>query len=108
MKQSELFKYANLYLWSDVHPYEIVKWCTDKKIMVRSMDYEPLEQGKLKWATGGFGSHSENQNEQKWKYISNPTLSTYACRLHKNGQWKSIFGQHVLAEVPFKSHDYNF
>ena len=107
MKQANI-KYANLYLWSDVHPYEIIKWCTDKKILVRPMAVLPKGQGKLKWIKGGFAGHCVNQNDQEWEYKSDLTRDTYACRLHNDGNWYSIFGRHILQETPVKFHDYNF
>ena len=102
---TELF--ANLYGYSDVHPYEIVRIVSDKCIEVRAMDVSE-NKTKMDGVAGGFSGHCVNQNAQEYDYTSNPENSVTKVRLNKRG-WQNKFGQRFrIDEEPYKFHDYNF
>ena len=101
-------KYANHHGYSDVTPYEVVRIVSDKTLMVREMDSERDESVELKWAVGGFAGHSVNQNDQRWRIISNPDNRVIRIRLTKNG-WRDKYGaKFVLSDEPRRFYDYNF
>ena len=102
-------KYANHYGWSDVNPFEVVKVVSDKCLEVRAMDAEKDLNFKLEFITGGFCGVIVNQNEQEWIIESNENNPVKRIRLHKNGIWKSKFGEKFyLSDKPKKYYDYNF
>ena len=98
-------KYANRYGWSDVDPFEIVRWVSDKTIEVRAMDAIRDPDWKPEHVPGGFAGVCVNQNEQKWNITSNPSYGTLRLRLGKKG-WHG--GSFRLSDFPRKFYDYNF
>jgi hypothetical protein len=100
-------KFANLVLHSDTMPYEIVKVISAKCIELR-----PMKAEKGVWHPevhpGGFCAHVSNQHEQTWVITPDETAGTIRARLHKNGQWRSSWGRHVLSAEPRKFYDFNF
>ena len=101
-------KYANLHLYSDVNPYEIIEVRTPNKIMVREMDAEKDKSVKLEFHPGGFCGHVSNQEKQKWFYKSNDKYPLEALRKHKDGFFWNNNGKFILNDEPIKFHDYNF
>ena len=53
-------QYANMYGWSDVEPFEVVRVISDKTLEVREMDGERDESVKLEFHVGGFSAHCSN------------------------------------------------
>lgn len=101
-------QYANMYGYSDVEPYEVVRRISDKTIEVREMDAERDDSVKLEFHVGGFAAHCSNQREQKWHITSNPDNRVIRIRLGKNG-WKDAHGRKFnLSDKPVKFYDYNF
>jgi hypothetical protein len=100
--------YANLYMWSDVHPYEIVRVVSAKCMEVRSMTAELAADWKPSIAVGGFSGHCTNQNEQEWTFASDPDAPVIRIRLRKDGRWHSKYGRHKVEATPERFHDYNF
>lgn len=100
--------YANLHMYTDVVPYEVVRVISDKTIEIRQMDAElaPGEQPNI--LPGGFAGHCTNQRELKYTITSNPELPVIRARLRKDGYYHSIFGRHILNEKPIRFYDYNF
>ena len=101
-------KYANLYGFSDVRPYEVVRVISDKTIEVRSMNATRDPEWQPNMIPGGFVAHCTNQNEQTWIIESNPSIETIRIRKRKDGKWYSSYGRHVLSEKPVYFYDYNF
>jgi len=100
------FKYANYYGgYSDVHPYEIVRYVTEKTIEIRSMDAVVASDWKADHIPGGFSGVCINQDDQKWVITSNPSNPIIRIRLTKNGWGKGKFS---LRDRPRRFHDYNF
>lgn len=100
--------FANHYGYSDVNPYEIVRWVSDKTIEVRSMNAERDKSVELKFEVGGFAAHCSNINDQKWFITSDESAPVIRLRLTKRG-WKSAGGSYfILSNEPKKFYDYNF
>tara|TARA_R110000803_G_scaffold119597_2_gene187889 strand:- start:3036 stop:3365 length:330 start_codon:yes stop_codon:yes gene_type:complete len=101
-------KYANLHLYSDVNPYEIIEVRTPNRIVVREMDAEKDKSVKLEFHPGGFCGHVSNQEKQKWFYKSNDKYPLEVLRKHKDGFFWNNNGKFILNNEPIKFHDYNF
>lgn len=101
-------KFANFYGYSDVKAYEIVKVVSEKTIEIRRMNAVKDPNWKPEFVVGGFAGHCTNQNEQKWIYSQNTEAKVIRARLNKKGQWKSVYGRHVLSDKPREFYDYNF
>lgn len=102
-------QYANQHGYSDVTPYEIINWVSDKTIEVRLMAYKLDEDWKPEFHAGGFSAHCSNQSEQRYTYSSDEEEPIRRIRLHKNGRWFDKNGnQYRLSEKPRRFYDYNF
>lgn len=94
--QMERPKYANHSVGTDVYPYEIIEWKTDKTIMVREMDIEGF--------TGPYDGHCEG-------YKSNPNYEIITLREHKNGAYYipgSTCCPFIPSESPYYYRDPSF
>ena len=104
----EELKYANLYGWSDIHPYEIIRRVSEKTIEVRMMMHHKDDSWKPEIIAGGFAGHCINQSEQRWTYSSYEDNPIRRIRKGKNG-WKDGLGNLFrLSESPRYYYDYNF
>lgn len=101
-------KYANLYGYTDIIPYEVVRIISNKTIEIRQMGYKLAEDWKPEMIPGGFAAHCTNNNTQRYTFETNKDSIVIRARLHKNGKWKSAFGEHRLSDVPVAFYDYNF
>ena len=101
-------KYANQIGWSDVHPYEIVRWVSEKTVEIRAMNATLDENWKGKFVPGGFAGRCINQDSQRYEYSSNHSNQIIRMRLRKNGHWYSAYGRHKISDEPYKFYDYNF
>lgn len=101
-------KFANLALFSDVKPYEIVRVVSDKTIEIREMKVERDVSWKPDFAVGGFVAHCKNQNEQKHIIKVDEENPVIRARLRKDGKFHSAYGKHVLTDEPRYFYDYNF
>lgn len=100
-------RFANLALWSDVFPYEVVRVVSDKCMEVRAMDAILSDDFFPETVPGGFIGHTVNNNRQTWMFSRNDS-KPIRIRKRKDGQWYSKFGRHVMALEPVRFHDYNF
>jgi hypothetical protein len=100
-------KYMNLYGWSDVHPYEIIRWVSEKTVEIRAMQATLDPSWKPEFIPGGFAAHCTNQSSQRYTYESDPNAPVIRARLGKKG-WKSKRGMHKPSEKPRRFYDYNF
>ena len=102
-------QYANMYGYSDVEPYEVVKVISDKTMEVREMYSQRDESVKLDFHVGGFSAHCSNQRDQKWIITSNAHNPVIRIRRQKTGVWKDKHGRRFgLHDQPIKFYDYNF
>ena len=101
--------FANHYGYSDVHPFEIVRYVSDKTIEIRAMNATLDPAFKPEFHVGGFAAHCSNQHEQKWVYSSDHDAKIRRIRLSKIGIWKDKYGnRYSLANEPKKFYDYNY
>lgn len=101
-------QYANHHGYTDVTPYEVVRVISDKTIEIREMNATLVEGWKPEFTPGGFAAHCLNNYDQSYNYFSSPESPVIRARKHKNGKWKSKFGEHILSDKPLKFYDYNF
>ncbi len=101
-------KFANMIGYSDVTPYEVVRIVSDKTIEIREMKATLIEGWKPDMIAGGFSAHCANNGTQEYTYESDPEAQVIRARLNKNGKWKSVYGEHRIADKPKRFYDYNF
>lgn len=101
-------KFANLCLYSDVVPFEVVRVVSDKTIEIREMKADRDPTWKPEMHAGGFAAHCSNQNEQRWLIAADEDRPVIRARLRKDGRFHSKRGAHRLSDTPQRFHDYNF
>lgn len=103
-------KYANLYSFTDIHPYEVIKVVSEQTILIRRLDAELAPDWKPEFTVGGFSAVCLNQSEQKWVFTSNPKNESLRIRKIKGGgdEWVHKGRVFRLAPEPIKFYDYNF
>lgn len=106
------YKYANRILFSDVDPYEVVKYISENKAVIRGMEATEKKEAKKErmdsFVPGGFIGHYEN-DLQEWDIISDETRPEMTVRKHKDGYWYTSGGTRFLfADEPRKHYDFNF
>jgi len=99
----EIKKFANLYLYSDVHPFEVVKVVSEKTVYIRRMK-EKLIEAPVLLGVGGFGGFHDNST-QKWECVPDETRTVQMLRLGKYG-WGH--GKYKMEDSPKYYYDYNF
>lgn len=102
--------YANLYGYSDVKPYEVVRVVSEKTIDVRPMNVDKDPNWKPDIIAGGFAGHCINQHEQTWIITSDEEAKTIRIRYSaKRGCFQNKYGDRFkLADQPRYYYDYNF
>lgn len=103
-------QYLNQYGYSDVAPYEIIKFSpSGKTAYIRAMLAEKDKSWKPNFIPGGFAGHCTNQDKQEWIITSDSKQPIIKARLHKNGTWHSSNGHHGMpSSKPVRFYDYNF
>ena len=90
-------KYCNHHVGTDVYPFEILEWKTERLIVVREMDIV----GFKGWTDG----HCED-------YKSNPKNPTIELRERKNGGWNTAgngnYCPFILSDEPYYYRDPSF
>jgi hypothetical protein len=105
----EKYKFANRCGYTDVNPNEIIKKNTAKKFTIRSMNAELSADWKPETIIGGFLGNTINNHDQQYTYSSDENGTVREIRMHKNGQWKDIYGnRYDVSTAPIKFYDYNF
>ena len=100
-------KFANLVMWSDVEPFEIVKE-TAKTITIRAMKAEKDPSFKPDISIGGFAGHCNNNRKQEWIITPDETAPQIKAYLRKDGHYHSKLGRHKITDTPIKFYDHNF
>lgn len=101
-------KFANLHMYSDVRPYEVIRQISDKTMEVREMAAIIDPNFKPEIAPGGFAGHCVNQADQTYFYKSDDSQPVIRIRKRKDGKWYSKMGRHIIANAPRYFYDYNF
>ena len=106
----EIKAYANYHMHTDVKPYEVVNVISDITVEVR-----PMKATQVKFPqdvrVGGFSAHVvDNRSGQEYKYESIPDAPVTRIRWSRaNRQWqKGKYMRFLMADAPYKFHDYNF
>lgn len=89
---------ATEYLFSDCHPYEVIKIIDKKHVVVREMNYK---------RTDGHGM----SDSQEYDYTSNPQGYTCSLTMTKSG-WRSRingkYGNYFALGVMRRYYDFSF
>jgi hypothetical protein len=107
--REEQLKFANHGGYSDIEPFEVIRWVSAKTIEIREMDATRDESVKMEFVAGGFAGHCVNQRDQKWNIVSN--VQRPVIRIRKSGTkgWQDRHGRRFsLSQKPVKFYDYNF
>ena len=99
---TEIKKYANHVMFSDVEPYEVIEVITPKRVLVRPMKCTRVKSPSFE--IGGFLAHFQN-DEQEWMIEPDTDAETFEIRLHHNG-WNR--GRFHMNDKPVKYYDFNF
>ena len=95
--EAEHPKFANHHVGTDVYPFEILEWKTERLIVVREMD-----------ALGFEGPYDGHYKE----YRSNPKNPLVTLRERKNGGWNTAGNGNscpfILADEPYGYRDPSF
>ena len=104
--------FANFSGWSDIEPFEVVKVCTENKVVIRSMQAERAEGWKPEIVSGGFAGHSTNNNDQRkaWDISSDEGGRLVTIRWSKAKlRWQCADGsRYFMSDQPVKKYDFNF
>lgn len=100
--------YANHRGYTDITPYEIVRWVSPKTIEIRGVGVELDPAWKPEFVGRGYSGICTNQQAQQWKYYKDSEAKTFRARLNKKGEWRSALGLHILCDKPVKYYDYNY
>lgn len=105
----EIAKYCNMHLWTDVHPFEVVKTISDQTVEVRPMKAIPVKV-PAEFHPGGFVGHYSDNYSQEYEYKSIPEADVIRVRWSEaKKQWQANGGSRfVMNDNPVYFHDYNF
>jgi len=108
-KKQAIKKYCNMYMYSDVHPYEVVKVISKQTVEVRGMKHKQIVFPQ-DVHIGGFCAHTADNYNQKYEYESNKEAPVIRLRFSKvKLQWQSSSGlRFLMHETPIYFYDYNF
>ena len=108
-KLREIQPYCNQHMYTDAHPYEVVKIISNKCVEIRLMDAEMTVAPK-EFHPGGFCGRWSDNRAQEYSYKSNPENPVKRVRWSEaNKQWQ--IGKHDryrMSNHPYKFHDFNF
>lgn len=109
MEKQEIKKFCNMYMWSDVHPFEVVKIVSDRTVEVRGMNHEQTVFPK-DVHIGGFLAHTADNHRQAYEYESDESKPTIRVRWSKAmKRWQSAGGNRfIMEDRPIYFYDYNF
>ena len=100
--------YANHIGYSDVNPFEVVRYVSLKTLDIREM-VATEKPWMRQFMAGGFLGHVVNQEDQDWDIQSDPEAPVIRIRKRKDGKWYDSHGaRYALALKPVKFHDFNF
>ena len=100
--------YANHIGYSDVTPFEVVRFVNWKTLDIREM-WAVEKPWMRQFMAGGFLGHVVNQEDQDWDIQPDPDSPVVRIRQHKDGKWYDRHGaRYALAEKPVKFRDFNF
>lgn len=105
--------YMNRHGYTDMHPYEVIRIDTPKKMIIREMlateTEDSIKRRKETFAPTGFLGITDN-DVQEWDIRSQDTSDfDFAVRLHGDGYWYDANGnRYTMSDKPIKFYDFNF
>ncbi len=105
--------YMNRHGYTDMHPYEVIRIDTPKKMIIREMLATETEESKKRrketFVPTGFLGISDN-DVQEWDIRSQDISDfDFAVRLHGDGFWYDANGnRYTMSDKPIKFYDFNF
>lgn len=110
--ETNIKKFANKILYTDIEPFEVVKECTENLYVIRHMKstetVDSINARKQNFIPGGFMGHTDN-DVQEWKYESDINSELIKIRKHKNGMWYDTNGMmYKISDKPIKFYDFNY
>lgn len=110
MSKKDIRKYCNHIGYSDIEPYQVVRYISDTTVEVRGMDFVPDPDFKPQFISRGFSAVCQNQNEQKWIITSSSSAIPFRVRYSKSkDRWQDKNGcEFRMSDKPVKFFDYNF
>jgi len=105
--------YMNRHGYTDMHPYEVIRIDTPKKMIIREMLAVETEESKKRrketFVPTGFLGVTDN-DVQEWDIRSQDTSDfDFAVRLHGDGYWYDANGgRYSMSDKPIKFYDFNF
>ena len=102
--------YHNEFLYTDVHPYEVVEVRTDKMIVVKRMKATRNPSWKPETIVGGFAGHTVNNYSQEWVIESDEEATPIKVRWHESkGRWGiGKYRKFIGSSEPRNFYDFNF
>ena len=104
--------YANNAMYSDTEPYEVIKICTENKVIVRQMQAERSPDWKPNIVAGGFSGHCTNNDDQRNAWVIEPWGAGREVTIRwskAKRQWQSADGSRFyMSDHPVKHYDFNF
>lgn len=97
-------KYVSLFLYTDIHAYEVVKVISDKCVEIRRLDATCVKP-PTQFYPGGFSGHYADNHNQTWEFKPNEANAIVKLRLGKKG-WG--LGKYRMLDNPMEHYDYNF
>ena len=101
---NKIRSYVSLFLYTDVHAYEVVKVISDKCVEIRRLKATCTQQPK-EFYPGGFSGHYADNHNQVWSFEQDQTAGIVKLRLGKKG-WG--LGKYRMMDQPYEHYDYNF
>ena len=107
-RSTKSFGYANLMMYTDIVPFEIINVISAQTIEIRRMDSKINNKEDLQFQSGGFSAHCINNHAQQYDITSNEDMPIIRARLRKDGYFHSCSGRHSIDNGPSKHYDFNF
>lgn len=112
MQNQEIKAFANLAMYTDTRPFEVIEVRTANKVIIREMKAEMSADWKPEIVAGGFGGHCVNNHDQDSAWVITPDEEGREITIRYSkakGRWQDKYGQRFyMADEPFKHHDFNF
>jgi len=97
-------KYLNLHLYTDIYPIgKIIGIKGKSTVILAKVTHEKDPEFKLEIIPGGFSGHCVNNDEQKWIYHVDETV-TKEKKLTVGSLKRGLY----ISDTPLYHYDYNF
>jgi hypothetical protein len=100
----QIKKFANLIMYTDVEPYEVIRKVSDITVEIRKMDTTLNPNWKPNTISGGFVGHTINNRSQEYSYKSDENI----LPKESVGQKQMVVGSMVHKNSQCQMHHINF